>query len=117
MNTRPARRKSTLTGDHPVAPEPAQGEPDAPEPKTTPPRKSDKSKFSFYVRNDLLGRLRAATPDAMVERRVTNMSAWMEQVLEEEVRRLEAQYNDGQEYPQAEAGTVTRPGRPMENRY
>jgi len=80
-----------------------------------PAVKAAKEKFGFYISPELLGRLRAASRHAMYSRPADGnsyptMSDWLSAVLEDEVRSVEKQYNDGKQFEPAAPGTVVRPG-------
>lgn len=135
MNARPERRRSSLSGESPIAPAvPAaeQPAPVAPEPapvveapaaapatRTVQPaaavatkRSKYPPKVSFYQEKDDTDRVRAAILHTYTQEGVRSLSAFVHAAVMNEVERLERQYNDGQPFPPVGAGELPQ-GRPL----
>ena len=105
--TRPASRKSSLSGSTPVAP-PAQT---APAPSAAPtPHKADESqtssttrkwrhKVSFYQDPADTDRVRGAILYTMTTEGNRNLSQFVNDAVMAKVVELEVKYNDGQPFP------------------
>lgn len=123
MTKRAAPRKSTLAGATPVtaasqldpAPEPA----DAPSPAVPPaaspaaPVAGKKTKVAYYQDVELAARVRGAYQATAHLEGHRSFSDFHAAVLENELNRLEVQYNNGQPYEGA-APKSGRLGRPLD---
>lgn len=116
---RPAGRKSSLSKDHPAAPEPAAPTPTQPAPperSVAPARKpqADRAKVSFYTTHETAGQVRAAlthVPAAVHGYR--NVSDLIDDAVNEKIQQLQQRHNQGKPWPAADPGSVSR-GRPLE---
>lgn len=122
---RPERRKSTLSGLTPVAPPPAATPPaqaqetaPAPAPAPTPapaakenaPKEKKKwpPKVSFYQASEDSGRMRAAFVNTMVQEGTSSLSEFIAKAVAKEVERLEAEYNNGEAWPEIQPTQVPK---------
>lgn len=125
MTTRPERRKSSLSGESPVAPvreapgiEPAgrasrtaaadvaAGAAGERRPRRYPP------KVSFYLDGADQARLRAAYRHTLAHSSDRSLTDFLGRVVMAEVTRLEGVYNGGQPFPSVAAGELPQ-GRPL----
>ncbi|MFC5931530.1 hypothetical protein D6T64_04150 [Cryobacterium melibiosiphilum] len=133
MSTRPAPRKSSLTGSSPIAPPPpAAAEPTAPavaevehptpapkaksspaaEPATTGSGKKYPHKVSFYQDAADTARIRGAILHTQVSEGSRSLSQFIDHAVMEKVAALEAKYNGGEPFPAIGARELPQ-GRPM----
>lgn len=114
---RPAGRKSNLSKDHPAAPEPASTvtPPAAPERRTAAAETTkDRTKVSFYTTQETAGQVRAAlTHVPAAAHGYRNISDLIDDAVNEKIQQLQQRHNQGQPWPAADPGTVSR-GRPLE---
>lgn len=121
MTTPPARRKSSLVGQSPVAP-PLSAAPPAPSgdlqvaqaTARQEPGKKPKypPKVSFYQDPEDSRRLRAAYRHNLAHSEDRSLSDFINRVVMAEVQRLEDAYNGGQPFAGGQAGEVPK-GRPL----
>lgn len=129
---RPQRRTSGLSGQSPVTPaaaapaaQPApaakEAEANTATKKSAPakaaapsaPKSKYPPKVSFYQDPEDTARVRGALRGVMNQPgAATNMSQFIQRAVMREVERIEAEYNNGNPFPPAQAGDVPR-GRPM----
>jgi hypothetical protein len=80
-----------------------------------PPRRgATKVKVGLYVEDSFLSRARAAYWNTAVQENNRSFSEWAARALERDVLRLEAQYNDSQQWPPLQPGDLPT-GRPLES--
>jgi len=121
MSTRPAPRKSSLTGSSPIAPPvPAAAEPAAPAAAAPPAAKPAAAgegkkyphKVSFYQDAADTARIRGAILHTQVSEGSRSLSQFIDQAVMEKVAALEAKYNGGEPFPAIGARELPQ-GRPM----
>lgn len=104
--TRPAPKRSSLSGTSPVQPASAATAPVAapqqPSKAAQPKRGSDADskpmKVGFYQPTDENARTRAASMATMVHEGHTSLSDFISKAVMREVQRLEKKYNGGEEF-------------------
>lgn len=126
MNRPDPRRRSTLAGSSgitptPAAPPAAPSVP-APEPQREPasapaqPRsaaKNGSARMNYYTDTDAAGRIRSAYIAGRNKYGWRSLTEFQESTILERVQQLEAEFNNGEQFPPAAAGSVA-PGRPIE---
>ncbi len=124
--TRPAPRKSSLTGSSPITPPPAtrsevaapieaprpSAEDTTPRPASVPPRGKYPPKVSFYQNSQDTGRMRGALLHTQVSEGTRSLSQFIHEAVMEKVTALEAKYNGGEPFPAIGARELPQ-GRPM----
>ena len=122
MSSRPQRRKSNLSRLSPADPAPElaaaapMAAPSAPATRTETPAGEEQRKYrhkvSFYQDEDDTARVRAAILHTNHLEGPRSLSEFVHRAVMEEVRRLEAKYNDGKPWPGVGARELPQ-GRPM----
>ena len=119
MSARPEPRRSALAGTNPVtnttdtgAGAAAGASPDRPETAPDAPKSVRQAKVSFYQHPADTDRMRGALLHTMALEGPRTMSAFINNAVATEIRRLENLYNGGQPFPPIPARTLPQ-GRPL----
>lgn len=126
--SRPAPRRSSLSGSSPIAPPPAVETPSAPASASEPTKKSAKKtpvpttkkaaakgpkpKVSFYTDKDDADRARGAYRATSAQEGHLSWSDFLAAAVLAETERLEAKYNGGKPFMPVAPGGIPA-GRPM----